>query len=106
MADDMMSKPRARTVRLACQAGALVLVAGGVAAALFGVPMLSGDEVRTVAFEDVEDLVDDVDGHLDAGAEAAGVGEDDLHGWFGGSGGCVVEGSWRAVPPMLGVAGA
>jgi hypothetical protein len=28
---------------------------------------------------DVQDLIDDVDGHVDAGAESAGVSEEDFH---------------------------
>ena len=36
--------------------------------------------VDRIAFHDVEKLIDDVDGHVYAGTEAAGIGKNDLHG--------------------------
>lgn len=53
MSDEMISRTRARSVRLACQAASAVLLAGGAALAFIGAPFLSPPEVEPVSVDQV-----------------------------------------------------
>ena len=50
MAEDTISKPRAKRIRLLSQAAALCCVVAAVAAVLFGIPLLRGSSVTTVGY--------------------------------------------------------
>jgi hypothetical protein len=54
MSDDMISKPRARRIRLISQAGAVVCIAGAVLVVLVGVPFLAKPAVSPIAFSTVQ----------------------------------------------------
>ena len=54
MPEDTISKPRAKRIRLLSQAAALLCVLAAVAAVLFGIPLLSGTPVETVAWSEVQ----------------------------------------------------
>jgi hypothetical protein len=54
MADDMISKPRARRVRLVSQGATLVLAAGAVGAVVFGLPFLGGAAPASVEYTQVQ----------------------------------------------------
>ena len=60
MSDDMISKPRARRIRLLCQAAAVICVGAAVAAVLLGVPLLRGPAAEPIAFTQVEDDSDEI----------------------------------------------
>lgn len=54
MADEMISRQRAGTVRLVSQSAAAVLVAGAVLLVVFGSPLRSGVEADEVAYDEIE----------------------------------------------------
>lgn len=54
MAEDTISKPRAKRIRLLSQVAALICVGAAVAAVVFGVPMLQATEATPIAFTQVE----------------------------------------------------
>ncbi len=53
MSDDMISRTRARSVRLACQTATAVLLAGGAVLAFVGAPFLTPPKVEPVSDEQV-----------------------------------------------------
>jgi hypothetical protein len=60
MAEDTISKPRAKRIRLLSQAAALCCVVAAVAAVLFGIPLLRGSSVTTVAWDDVDNSANEM----------------------------------------------
>lgn len=77
MSDEMISRTRARTVRLACQAAALVLVAGAVLLGFTGAPFLSPPRVEEVSTERIAQQAAEIASKLEA-SKPADPGDDAL----------------------------
>lgn len=54
MSDDMISKPKARRVRLLCQIGAALFIAAAAGAVTVGVPILQTPSAQMISYADVE----------------------------------------------------